>query len=851
MKKLSRILLVLAVWLSCCYAVHSSLQNKKSGDSEENRSIVQVFDSPVHILTSEACLLSDSSPQYLLHKPFPAPAYELKNLTQVFPDLQGNLFYYQPSTMTLKPLPITLSQLLRQKSVAMPEFPNFLLQARRRNASNQFPSFQQNLMQSEHLSIVAELDISIIRETDSLVIWSFKILKTTEEIEMSETCSSDVSMQQQEKMEELSALIDMDTLYLEFTAVFILALACGIFIGKKHSCAKSKLISSKLASSEEIPDIDTLLEASSKKDETRSPLKIEEALSVNMPTLKNDFILFSFLDNSTTNPKLPSFEQKSTTDSDRKSIEDTSPTSVPVSSACIQSKPENVVEDEYDADSNESESSSEYEEDLEDRVDSDEYSDYEDREYTESSPFTGVTLDISSLRGPDMLEPSEEFITFQQKSQSDLDIQSSEESDEIPSKRTSSSFIFIQAEKPEIDIKRSLGSEYTKNRKESKDKYSLETCVRSELELKYNGERKDSTDDSDCKEDIDKLLYFLEDGRLNKSFDKLSFLGKGGFGKVYKAKHKLDEQVYAVKVIRFKYGVKKSVQQHKLFREVISMSKLNSKYLLRYYNCWLESANDLKETFEVENSSDEEKSVEESIDSSLSAGERYISLLLHIQTEFSPGKTLKRWLENKSRVVDRFENFIIFKQLAKGLLNIHRNNLIHRDLKPANIFIESDNYMIRVKIGDFGLAILHVCELDSHLPNIERGNGRIPRSHSLNVGTPLYLAPEQKKNPNYNHKVDIYPLGLILLELSLNLATTHEKIATFTDIRLHGRLPEGLEASFPIESKLIKWLVSEDPNSRPDSFQLLNSQLMKDWEKEMRNSCHGCELSIPSSPIML
>jgi serine/threonine protein kinase len=827
MKKLSRILLVLAVCLSCCYAVPSSLQNMKSGESEENLSIVQVLDSPVHILTSEACLLSDSSSQYMLYEPFPTPAYELKNLTQVFPDLQGNLFYYQPSTMTIKPLSITLSQLLRQKSVAMPEFPNFLLQARRRNASNRLPSLQQNIMQDERLSIVAELDISIVRETDLVVIWSFKILKTTEEMEFSETCSSDVSIQQQEKMEELSALIDMDTLYLEFAAVFILALACGIFIGKKYSCAKMKLIS--------ISDI-----ARSKKDETKSPLKLEEALSVNMPTLKNDFILFSFLDNSTTSPKVPSFEQKSTTDSDRKSLDDTSPTSVPVSSACVLVKPENVSEDEYD-----SGSSSQYEEDPEDRVYSEDYSDYEDREYNESNSFLGVESDISNLHGPKISEHIEDFITFKNKSQSDLDINSGEESDGSPDNRE------LDAFKPDIKIKTSSGSEDTEKRKDSKDKISLETCFRSKKELKHNGERKDSTDDSDCKEDMNKLSNFLEDGRFNKSFDKLSFLGKGGFGKVYKAKHKLDEQVYAVKVIRFKYGVKKSVQQHKLFREVISMSKLNSKYLLRYYNCWLESAHDLKETLEVENSSDEERSVEESIDSSLSVDEYSISLLLHIQTEFSPGKTLKRWLEKKPRVVDRFENFIIFKQLAKGLLHIHRNNFIHRDLKPANIFIESDNKMIRVKIGDFGLAILHVCELDSLLPKIEYGNGKIPRSHSLNVGTPLYLAPEQKKNPNYNHKVDIYPLGLILLELSLNLATTHEKIATFTDIRLHGRLPEELETQFPIESKLIKWLVSEDPNSRPDSYQLLNSQLMKDWEKEMRNSCHGCEFSIPNSPIML
>lgn len=37
--------------------------------------------------------------------------------------------------------------------------------------------------------------------------------------------------------------------------------------------------------------------------------------------------------------------------------------------------------------------------------------------------------------------------------------------------------------------------------------------------------------------------------------------------------------------------------------------------------------------------------------------------------------------------------------------------------------------------------------------------------YSMRVGTPLYNAPEQENSMKYDHKVDIYSLGIILLEL--------------------------------------------------------------------------------------
>jgi translation initiation factor 2-alpha kinase 3 len=73
--------------------------------------------------------------------------------------------------------------------------------------------------------------------------------------------------------------------------------------------------------------------------------------------------------------------------------------------------------------------------------------------------------------------------------------------------------------------------------------------------------------------------------RYLADFEPIQILGKGGFGLVFEAKHRIDESHYAVKRICLPC---RKEQRDKVMREVKALSKLDHSGIVRYYNAWLE-----------------------------------------------------------------------------------------------------------------------------------------------------------------------------------------------------------------------------------------------------------------------
>jgi tetratricopeptide (TPR) repeat protein/predicted Ser/Thr protein kinase len=86
-------------------------------------------------------------------------------------------------------------------------------------------------------------------------------------------------------------------------------------------------------------------------------------------------------------------------------------------------------------------------------------------------------------------------------------------------------------------------------------------------------------------------------------------------------------------------------------------------------------------------------------------------------------------------------------QIAAALAEAHGKGIVHRDLKPGNIMIARSG----VKVLDFGLATL---EGDQTLT-----------ADRIVMGTPAYMAPEQREGKPADARTDIYGFGCVLYEM--------------------------------------------------------------------------------------
>lgn len=87
-------------------------------------------------------------------------------------------------------------------------------------------------------------------------------------------------------------------------------------------------------------------------------------------------------------------------------------------------------------------------------------------------------------------------------------------------------------------------------------------------------------------------------------------------------------------------------------------------------------------------------------------------------------------------------------ETIKALIYIHSLHRVHRDIKSDNILLGDDG---SVKIADFGYA--------AQLTKKQQKRNTV-------VGTPYWMAPELIRGHDYGTKVDIWSLGIMVMEMA-------------------------------------------------------------------------------------
>ncbi|KAF6137622.1 hypothetical protein GIB67_036205 [Kingdonia uniflora] len=218
------------------------------------------------------------------------------------------------------------------------------------------------------------------------------------------------------------------------------------------------------------------------------------------------------------------------------------------------------------------------------------------------------------------------------------------------------------------------------------------------------------------------IWYKIED--LNKATNKFSqknFIGRGGFGVVYKGTLSDGTPVAVKKMIESDFQ-----GNTEFCNEVEIISTLKHRNLLPLRGCCVN-----------------DKDYDEGEGMQWYLVYDYMpngNLDDHIFLAEKKGKTLS-WPQRKGIILD----------VAKGLGYLHygvKPAIYHRDVKATNILLDSE---MRARVADFGLA-KQSREGQSHLTT------RVAGTHG-------YLAPEYALYGQLTEKSDVYSFGVVLLEI--------------------------------------------------------------------------------------
>src|SRR5499426_2941263 len=184
----------------------------------------------------------------------------------------------------------------------------------------------------------------------------------------------------------------------------------------------------------------------------------------------------------------------------------------------------------------------------------------------------------------------------------------------------------------------------------------------------------------------------------------------------------------------------------------------------------------------------------------------------YIATEFIDGQTLRERL--KGGRLSPSAALEIATQIAAALAAAHGAGIVHRDIKPENVMLRRDGI---VKVLDFGLAKLTEHRRGSVIPKAST-IGCVNTDPGTVLGTVGYMAPEQARGQEADHRADIFSFGTILYEmLSGRRAFCSESAVDVMNAILREEPPEFGETNTNVSpqlEKIVRRCLEKQPERR-------------------------------------
>ena len=282
--------------------------------------------------------------------------------------------------------------------------------------------------------------------------------------------------------------------------------------------------------------------------------------------------------------------------------------------------------------------------------------------------------------------------------------------------------------------------------------------------------------------DIIRIREIVTKTDPNDLYDDFKLIGEGGMGSVFTVKRKSDHSVIVLKKLKYH-----SIDKAQLVNEITLVKKYRHQNIVQFIDCYLHSG------------------------------------IVWIGMEYMNGGTLKDLLvyQKEYPLSEQVISYIIH-EIANAVFYLHSYNCLHRDIKSDNIFLTQDG---TIKLGDFGLAV-----------QLQSSNA----TRSDKVGTVFWMAPEVIRSNPYSTKIDIWSLGVVMIEMiegypfyySMNDLVASIIIAT------KGAPPlQHPEKYSPCFVQLIENCLEYDPEKRWNASEIVNHEFIQCDNCDEKKNC--------------